>query len=134
MLPHITICICTYCRPAMLGRLLREISQQDPAAAFTYSVVVTDNDSAHSAQSVVEKCAREGKVTIRYAVEPERNIALARNSTLSHATGDFVAFIDDDEFPAPGWLANLFRSREHHQVAGVLGPVKPNFEHEPPRW
>ena len=29
---------------------------------------------------------------------------LARNNALSHATGDFIVFIDDDEFPA-AWLA-----------------------------
>jgi glycosyltransferase involved in cell wall biosynthesis len=118
----------------MLERLLREVSQQDPAGAFTYSVVVTDNDSAHSAQSVVKKCSREGKVTMTYALEPERNIALARNTALSHATGGFVAFIDDDEFPAPNWLLNLFRTCEAHQVAGVLGQVKPHFELQPPQW
>ena len=134
MLPHITICICTYCRPAMLERLLREISQQDPAGAFTYSIVVTDNDSAQSARSLVETCSRKGKVAMTYAVQPERNIALAHNTAVSHATGEFIAIIDDDEFPAPNWLLNLFRTCQAHQVAGVLGPVKPRFEHQPPQW
>ena len=69
-----------------------------------------------------------------YAVEPERNIALAHNTAFSHATGTFIAVIDDDEFPAPNWLLNLFRTCEAHQVAGVLGPVKPHFELEPPQW
>jgi glycosyltransferase involved in cell wall biosynthesis len=134
MLPHITICICTYRRPAMLERLLREISQQDPAGAFTYSIVVTDNDLAQSARSLVETCSRKGKVAMTYAVQPERNIALAHNTAISHATGEFIAIIDDDEFPAPNWLLNLFRTCQAHQVAGVLGPVKPHFEHQPPQW
>jgi succinoglycan biosynthesis protein ExoM len=121
----------------MLERLLREIYRQETASALTFSVVVTDNDSTQSARAVVEKCRRErlGEVPqIIYAVEPAKNIALARNNALSHATGDFVVFIDDDEFPAPGWLLNLFRTCERYHVAGVLGPVKPHFEHEPPQW
>jgi len=118
----------------MLERLLREISQQDPAGAFTYSIVVTDNDSAQSARSLVETCSRKGKVAMTYAVQPERNIALAHNTAVSHATGEFIAIIDDDEFPAPNWLLNLFRTCQAHQVAGVLGPVKPRFEHRPPQW
>ena len=69
-----------------------------------------------------------------YAVQPERNIALAHNTAVSHATGEFIAIIDDDEFPAPNWLLNLFRTCQAHQVAGVLGPVKPRFEHQPPQW
>jgi succinoglycan biosynthesis protein ExoM len=134
MLPHLTICICTCGRPAMLERLLREISSQETAGAFAFSVVVTDNDSSQSARSVVDVLALRIGVPIAYCVEAERNIAAARNLALSHATGDFIVFIDDDEFPAPDWLLNLFRTCESHQVAGVLGPVKPHFDHEPPLW
>lgn len=121
----------------MLERLLREISGQETASTFTFSVVVIDNDSTRSADAVVQKCQREpvaGLPEIVYAVEPNKNIALARNKALSHATGDFIAFIDDDEFPASGWLLNLFRTCERYRVAGVLGPVKPHFEQEPPHW
>jgi len=118
----------------MLERLLDEISRQETGGTFTYSVVVTDNDPAHSARPAVDKYRREGAIAITYAVEPERNIALARNSAISQATGDFIVFIDDDEFPSPGWLLNLFRACETYQTAGVLGPVKPHFEHEPPEW
>lgn len=133
-LPHATVCICTCGRPAMLERLLREISRQETAGAFTFSVVVTDNESSQSARSVVEVFASRIGVPILYCVEAERNIAAVRNSALSHATGDFIVFVDDDEFPASGWLLNLFRTCESHQVAGVLGPVKPHFDHEPPQW
>ena len=69
-----------------------------------------------------------------YAVQPERNIALARNTAVTHAQGQFIVFIDDDEFPVSGWLLNLFRTCEAHNVAGVLGPVKPHFDEKPPRW
>jgi len=118
----------------MLERLLREIPQQETSGAFKYSVVIVDNHPAQSARPVVEKCWREGKTVITYAAEPERNIALARNRALSHATGDFIVFIDDDEFPAPNWLLNLFCVCKTYQVAGVLGPVKPHFDREAPRW
>ena len=118
----------------MLDRLLREIPQQETAGTFAYSVVVVDDDAGQSAWPIVEKRRKEGVLTITYAFEPERNIAVARNTAISHARGDFVVFIDDDEFPAPGWLLHLFRICEHHRVAGVLGPVKPYFEDEPPRW
>jgi glycosyltransferase involved in cell wall biosynthesis len=134
MLPHISICICTCDRPAMLDRLLREIPQQETSGAFNYSVAIVDNHPTQSARPVVEKYSREGKIIITYAPEPKRNIALARNTALSHATGDFIVFIDDDEFPTPNWLLSLFLACKTHQVAGVLGPVKPHFERQAPRW
>ena len=118
----------------MLNRLLRDIARQDTGGAFTFSVVVTDNDTAESARSTVDACGRDCALPITYTLEPERNIALARNTAVKHASGDFVAFIDDDEFPEQCWLLNLFRTCETYAVAGVLGPVKPHFEQEPPRW
>jgi succinoglycan biosynthesis protein ExoM len=71
---------------------------------------------------------------VSYCVEPQRNIALARNRAIELATGDDIAFIDDDEFPGPGWLATLARARGVHRSDAVLGPVLPHFDHEPPAW
>src|SRR5258706_2709322 len=134
MVVHVTICVCTYCRVGMLERLLRELSSQATAGLFTFSVVITDNDAAQSARAFVERFAGEVSTKIIYTVQPEKNIALARNLAVAHAAGDFIAFIDDDEFPAPDWLLNLFRACESKPIAGVLGPVKPHFEAKPPAW
>jgi glycosyltransferase involved in cell wall biosynthesis len=73
-------------------------------------------------------------VPVVYCVEPERNIALARNRSVAAARGDFIAFIDDDECPPPDWLARLFECCETFQASGVLGPVRPRFETPPPAW
>jgi succinoglycan biosynthesis protein ExoM len=58
----------------------------------------------------------------------------SRNKALENAKGEFIAFLDDDEFPAERWLYDLFRPCKAYKVDGVLGPVKPYFDHEPPRW
>jgi glycosyltransferase involved in cell wall biosynthesis len=112
---------------------LERLKNQRTDGLFTYSVVVADNDAACSAKKAATNAA-EGKLQITYCVEPQQNIALARNRALAHAEGDFVAFIDDDEFPIQEWLCNLFKTCQEHGVDGVLGPVKPHFESEPPRW
>jgi succinoglycan biosynthesis protein ExoM len=69
-----------------------------------------------------------------YCVEPQQNIALARNKALEHARGDLIAFIDDDEIPGEEWLLTLFSALETYGTDGVLGPVKPWFDSEPPKW
>ncbi|HSR13371.1 MAG TPA: glycosyltransferase, partial [Thermodesulfobacteriota bacterium] len=69
-----------------------------------------------------------------YCVEPEQNIALARNLAVENAAGDYIAFIDDDEIPADNWLLVLYRACRAFGVDGVLGPVLPRFEAPPPRW
>jgi glycosyltransferase involved in cell wall biosynthesis len=128
----ICVCICTYKRPTRLKRSLQGLARQNADGSFNYSVVVADNDGAQSAKQVVGEF--DSAIAIAYCVEPRQNIALARNKALEHATGDFVAFLDDDEFPATDWLVTLRKALIEHDAAGVLGPVRPFFDHEPPDW
>jgi succinoglycan biosynthesis protein ExoM len=133
-LPHITVCVCTYKRPHLLKRLLEDLNRQRTGGRFTFSIVVTDNDKLRSAEQTVTEYSRGGRIEAIYCVEPEQNIALARNRAVSSAKGDFVAMIDDDEFPVHDWLLSLFQTCLAHDVSCVLGPVEPQFEREPPAW
>lgn len=132
--PHISVCICTYKRPHLLERLLQDLGTQETSGLFTYSIVVADNDQLRSAEPIVSDFAAASTIPVTYCVEPQQNISLARNKAIENATGDFIAFIDDDEFPTKDWLLNLFKACEEYQVDGVLGPVKPHFDEEPPHW
>ncbi len=118
----------------MLQRLLNELALQETDGSFTYSIVVADNDREESARQVVADFNATSAIRAVYRVEPEQNIARARNKTLENGTGDYVAFIDDDEFPSAPWLRNLLKTCLKHGVAGVLGPVQPHFEESPPSW
>ncbi len=130
----ITVCVCTYRRAELLGRLLFELSTQETAGRFCYSIVVADNDRQESAREIVAQFSRRASVTTTYCVEVEQNVALARNKALEHARGDYIAFIDDDEFPVVDWLVRMLRACEQFKVDGVLGPVRPFFAEPPPAW
>jgi succinoglycan biosynthesis protein ExoM len=131
---HISVCICTFKRLELLRRLLERLDNQRTDELFTYSVVVADNDFAQSARQVVAAFSSTSHVQVTYCCEPQQNIALARNKAIKHAEGDFIAFIDDDEFPADDWLCNLIKTCVEVGVDGVFGPVKPHFEIDPPGW
>jgi glycosyltransferase involved in cell wall biosynthesis len=131
---HISVCICTYKRPEFLRRLLRDLGAQETDGRFTYSIVVADNDQFRSAEAVVSAFAAASNIPVTYCVEPQQNISKARNKAIENANGDFIAFIDDDEFPTRRWLLTLFEACKEHHVHGVLGPVKPYFDEEPPKW
>jgi glycosyltransferase involved in cell wall biosynthesis len=118
----------------MLLRLLEVLDRQQTGNEFTFSVVVADNDSAESARQSVEEFSRRSSLKVIYCVEPRQNIALARNRALAYSEGNFIALIDDDEFPASDWLQKLLATCEKYHVDGVLGPVRPHFELPPPRW
>jgi succinoglycan biosynthesis protein ExoM len=117
-----------------LSKLLEELKKQRTEEMFSFSVVVTDNDPAQSARDLVNKFSSASKVKALYTSESQPNIALARNTALANAQGDFIAFIDDDEYPETDWLCNLYKTCVEREVAGVLGPVLPYFESKPPEW
>lgn len=131
---HLSVCVCTYRRPQFLKRLLDGLRNQETDGRFTYSVVVADNDALQSAHEVVSEFAATSTVPITYCVEPRQNIPLARNKAIANASGDFVVFIDDDEFPTPRWLVTLFNACKQYGVDGVLGPVRRHFDETPPQW
>jgi hypothetical protein len=53
---------------------------------------------------------------------------------VENTAGDFVAFIDDDEFPDRYWLLTLFKACKEYDADGVLGPVRPHFDAGAPKW
>lgn len=118
----------------MLRRLLDEIRKLKTHDLFTFSIVVSDNDAEQSARPVVEDLPADYPVRIDYVTEPRRSISFARNAALARATGDAIAFIDDDEWPQPEWLLNHVSALQRPGVAGVLGPVRPSFDQPPPDW
>jgi succinoglycan biosynthesis protein ExoM len=132
--PHICVCVCTYRRPELLARLLYELAKQETEGVFDFSVVVVDNDERQSGRATVDAFVRRSPIAVRYQVEPVQNIALARNRAVTDADGEFVGFIDDDEFPSGRWLLTLYGALVKYESDGVLGPVLPNFDQSPPEW
>lgn len=118
----------------MLKRLLDEIQLQQTDGLFSVLVVVADNDELQSARPVVAEFQAGSKIETIYCTQTEKNIALTRNKALAQAKGEFIAFIDDDEFPDSDWLLRMLNCCEQYQCAGVLGPVRPHFDEPPPRW
>jgi glycosyltransferase involved in cell wall biosynthesis len=132
---HISVCVCTFKRPASLKRLLDRLAEQKTEGLFTYSLVVVDNDPQRSGESTCSEFRqRRTQPSLTYCVQPEQSIALTRNKAIEVANGEFIAFIDDDEFPIDHWLQDLYRTCASMQVAGVLGPVKRHFDEQPPEW
>lgn len=132
--PRVDVCVCTFRRPQQLARLLDALAAQRTQGRFTVGLVVVDNDSAATAQPVVQAFAARGALPLRHACETEANIARARNRACALAEGELVAMIDDDELPEPDWLARLLDTLQAAGADGVLGPVRPRYEVTPPGW
>lgn len=60
---------------------------------------------------------------IKTAEQGHPNISVARNTGVTLASGEIVAFIDDDAVPEPTWGAALLNGFSDEGIAAVTGPV-----------
>ena len=133
-LPLVTVGVCTYRRPELLGLALQSLARQTvPFAEF--EVVVVDNDTQGSAQGLVQRFAQQhAALAVHYFIEPGRGVSHVRNRCVAQARGDWLAFIDDDEEARPDWLAQLLSAQRRFDADAVLGPVNPLLPNEAPDW
>lgn len=119
--PSISVIICTYNRPDRLQSCLQHLRRQRYPA---FEVIVVDN--CPKTAEVRDYIAAVGDPRYRYVVEPRAGLSRARNTGVSAATGDLVAFLDDDEEPDVFWLAALARGFARGSDVGcVTGPILP---------
>ncbi len=132
---RIAICIGTYKRPELLRELLLGISQltfcREPTPQI--EIIIVDNDPLRTAEPV---CASvELSWPLKYFVEERRGITHVRNRAVAEAgAADSIAFLDDDEVPAPRWLEELLSTQHRYRADVVAGPVLPRFAPGVPGW
>lgn len=97
--PCLSAAICTRGRRELLARALDSLREQD-----VHEVLVVDNAPADDS---TRRLVQERFPGVRYMAEPSRGLDFARNRALREATGEIVAFLDDDAVAAPGWATAL---------------------------
>ncbi|WGH78919.1 glycosyltransferase family 2 protein [Jannaschia ovalis] len=130
---RIDICLCTYRRP-MVAETLRTIDAVDCPPHVTLRVIVIDNDETPSARDTVMAAARRMHLPVRYLHAPAGNISIARNAGLDAATGDWVAFLDDDEIVPHGWLKAILARQRETRADAVFGHSRALYDPDAPDW
>jgi GT2 family glycosyltransferase len=99
-LPTITVIIPTMLGPVHLPTCLRALAEQDYPSDKIDIIVV--NNGGRSIDSLVARSGVRGQV-----LKPGRNLgfAAANNLGVRHATGQFVAFLNDDTRADRAWLS-----------------------------
>lgn len=120
----VSIAIPTQRRPQGLATAARSTFRQTGVDLARLELVIVDNDAVPSAQATATALAAEAPFPVRYVHEPAPGVANARNAAMAAARGELIAFIDDDEEAAPGWLAALIDAQARFDADVVFGPVR----------
>jgi len=131
----ISVCLCTYKRVSLSKTLDSVVSQVLPEG-YALEVVVVDNDVDESGRNTCDAYKNNlAGVPVRYYTNSVRNLSEIRNSTMDHAKGDLLAFIDDDEWASDDrWLAGLLATMVKHHADGVIGRVIVHYPESAPEW
>ena len=114
--PRISVVVCTYNGHRTIRECLEGLGRLEYP---DYEAIVVDDGSTDGTAAIV------AEYPVRLIRAPHRGLSSARNTGLAAATGDIVAYIDDDAYPDPHWLTYLAAAFVSTRHAGVGGPNIP---------
>ena len=123
----ISVLICTRNRPQDLVLALPTVLANDYA---DYEIIVVDQSDGPETGEIV--CShQDAHPRLRYVPTTTRGLSTARNLAVSLATGEVIAFTDDDCAPPPDWVTNVARVfAENPDFGLIFGKVEMAPEHE----
>jgi glycosyltransferase involved in cell wall biosynthesis len=123
----VSVVVNTFNRCESLARTLRALEWLDYPE---FEVVVVDGPSSDGTEALLDILASR----IKRGRCPNRNLSESRNIGIRLASGDIVAFIDDDAYPDPGWLNALAGAYDWSETAAAGGPVVGHTGYWPQCW
>ena len=122
--PEISVVIVTWNGRRFLEPCLAAVAAQQ---GVTFETVLVDNASTDSSVELV----RERFPSVRIVQLPQNcGFAGGNNRGASHARGRFLAFLNNDTIPDPGWLAALRRGIDEH-AGFTLAASRIVYMHDP---
>ncbi|MBN8648402.1 MAG: glycosyltransferase family 2 protein, partial [Caulobacterales bacterium] len=123
--PIISVIIPTFHRPQGAKMAVESMLCQEDAPKF--EIILVDNDKAQSAKAIADELAEKAQnhgIKFQYSVEPNPGVANARNCALKLASGEYVAFLDDDEVAFPDWLEKIYSTAKNTNAHVIFGPIE----------
>jgi len=114
--PRISVVVCTFNGSRTIRDCLNGLSR---LRYSNYEVIVVDDGSRDGTAVIAQEYG------FRVISTENRGLSAARNTGLEAATGEIVAYIDDDTLPDPDWLSYLAVVFLNADYAGVGGPNIP---------
>ncbi|WP_158291989.1 glycosyltransferase family 2 protein [Paracraurococcus ruber] len=132
--PKVTVCLATHDRPHYVRSCLDSLRAQT-VGIETFDIIVVDSCGQPETHDLLRAMVAE-MPNARLMRLDQPGASAARNLGAEHATGDFVAYIDDDAMAMPDWVEQIQAViAELDPWPGVLGGrVLPLWEAPLPEW
>lgn len=123
--PKISVIMLTYNREALVGRAIESIlAQTEPSFEF----IIVDNGSGDNSGKIADEyAAKDSRIKVIH--RQRGNIGSGRNTGLDVVQGEYVAFIDDDDWTEPDFLEFLYNlAVENNAEVAICGAADKIFD------
>jgi GT2 family glycosyltransferase len=111
--PRISVVVCSYNGARTIDETLTNLADLKYP---DYEVIVIDDGSGDGTSAIARQ------YDVRLIRTENRGLSAARNQGLEAATGEIVAYIDDDAYPDQEWLTYLAAAFLRSEHVGIGGP------------
>lgn len=114
MTPLVSIVIPAFNAAAFLSETLESaLSQTYP----NIEIIVVDDGSTDNTRDIVARCATSA---VQYLHQSNAGVSAARNAGFRHSHGEFVCFMDADDWFYPENIAAKVSAMQHHASAALV--------------
>lgn len=127
-MPRVSVIIPLYNKAPFVDKCLQTVASQ----TFTdYECIIVNDGSTDNSAELVESWLKEsindnsrtinGHSCFKLISQPNSGVSAARNNGVKAAKGDYIAFLDADDWWEPTFLEKMVRFAEQYPDAGIYG-------------
>jgi cellulose synthase/poly-beta-1,6-N-acetylglucosamine synthase-like glycosyltransferase len=107
-IPKLSIIVCAFNEEEHLENCLKSLINQEYDLS-DFEIIIMDNESTDSTSVIAKKIVNsyKNKVDIKYVKIKHVGLSISRNTGISIALGDIIAFVDADALIEKNWINNI---------------------------
>lgn len=117
--PRVSVVVCTHNGAATIRETLSALRKLEYPE---YEVIVVDDGSTDDTAKIAHEFGAQVINSGPQTNPQNMGLSAARNAGLAAATGEIIAYLDDDAYPDEHWLMYLAHAFAHTSHAGIGGP------------
>lgn len=117
----VSLIVSTRNRAPHLRQFLESLTQLDKDSL--YEIIIVDNNSTDGTPLVLEEFAASSDLPVKIVRETRTGLSRGRNAGIANATGDILAFTDDDCYPAADLMSVWKKIFQDDQIGYAGGRI-----------
>ena len=112
-MPKISIIVPVYNVEKYIDKCLKTLTEQ---TLKDIEIIIVNDGSLDKSEEIIEKYVIENPTKIKYYEKENGGLSSARNYGLEYATGEYIAFLDSDDFVETNMYEEMYNLAKHEDA------------------